>query len=111
LGEAGGLLLDACVPRMLKKELGTTHNTWTARERGWNGLADGLLLAAMEGQIDSLITVDKGLRWQQRLDGRTFAVVLLRAKSNTLRELVPLIPALLRVLDEVKPGEVREVGG
>jgi hypothetical protein len=59
------LLLDACVPRTLKKELGTTHNIWTARERGWNGLADGLLLAAMEGQIDALITVDKGLRWQQ----------------------------------------------
>jgi hypothetical protein len=104
------LLLDACVPRKLKKELGSTHNIWTARERGWNGLADGLMLDAMDGQVDALITVDKGLRWQQQLGGRSFAVVLLRAKSNKLAELIPLVPALLRALDEVKPGEVREIG-
>ena len=105
------LLLDACVPRKLKKGLGTVHNIWTARERGWNGLADALRLDAMEGQIDALITVDKGLRWQQQLDGRPFALVLLRAKSNKLVELIPLIPALLQVLEEIKPGEIREVGG
>jgi hypothetical protein len=38
-------------------------------------------------------------------------VILLRARSNRLERLLPLVPALLQVLGEVRPGEVREVAG
>jgi hypothetical protein len=65
----------------------------------------------MAGEIDALITVDRGLPFQQRLRERPFAVIVLRAKSNRLDALRPLVPALLQVLDEVKPGEVREIAG
>jgi predicted nuclease of predicted toxin-antitoxin system len=102
------LLLDACVPRKLKHEL-APHLVWTARERGWNRLQDGPLLDVMAGEIDALVTMDRGLRFQQRLQGRAFAVILLRAKSNRLDQLLPLVPALLQVLSEVTPGEVREI--
>ena len=102
------LLLDACVPRKLKREL-APHAVWTARERGWNRLQDGRLLDVMGGEIDALITMDRGMRFQQRLQGRPFAVILLRAKSNRLDHLLPLVPALLQALSEVKPREVREI--
>jgi hypothetical protein len=61
------------------------------------------------GEIDVLITVDRGLPYQQRLSRRAFAVIVLRAKSNRLDARRPLVPALLQALDEVKPGDVREI--
>lgn len=102
------LLLDACVPRKLKDDL-AGHHVWTARERGWNGLQDGALLDAMAGEVDALVTVDRGLRFQQQLEARPFAVIVLRARSNRLESLQPLVPALLQALRDVKPGEVREI--
>jgi len=47
--------------------------------------------------------------FQQRLSSRPFGVILLRARTNRLADLLPLVPALLRALGEIKPGEVREV--
>jgi hypothetical protein len=55
------------------------------------------------------LQVNRSVPYQQRLHDRPFAVVLLRAKSNRLIDLLPLVPALLRALDEVKPGDVREI--
>ncbi len=104
------LLLDACVPRNLRRDL-ASHVVFTARERGWNRLPDDALLDAMAGEIDVLITVDRGLPFQQRLSDRPFAVIVLRAKSNRHDALQPLVPALLKALDEIKPGEVREITG
>jgi hypothetical protein len=49
------------------------------------------------------------MRFQQSLADRPVALVLLRAPSNRLPDLRPLVPALLKVLGEVKPGEVREI--
>ena len=78
---------------------------------GWNKLPDGQLLDVMPGVFDVLVTVDRNMRLQQQLHDRPFALVLLRAKSNRLIDLLPLVPALLRALNEVKPGELREIGG
>ena len=104
------ILLDACVPRKLKHDL-VGHSVWTARERGWNRLQDGPLLDVIAGEIDALVTMDKGLRFQQRLQGRPFAVILLRAKTNRLEHLQPLVPALLQALTQIQPGEVCEIRG
>jgi len=43
--------------------------------------------------------------------GRDIAVIVLRAPTNKLVDLTSLVPALLAVLDEIRPGEVREVSG
>jgi hypothetical protein len=75
------------------------------------GLLDGAVLDKMAGVFDVLVTVDRNLPFQQRLQDRPFAVVILRAKSNRLTDLLPLVPALLGVLDGIKPGESCEVVG
>jgi hypothetical protein len=103
------LLLDACVPRKLKHDL-AAHDVWTARERGWNSLQDGPLLDAIAGEIDAMITADKNLRFQQRIHGRSFALLVLRARSNRIDDLRALVPALLKALNHVKPGETIEIG-
>jgi hypothetical protein len=76
---------------------------------GWADLDDGPLLNAMEGKFDALVTVDKSLPKQQRLSSRPFGVIVLRAKTNRLADLLPLVSSLLSALEMLRPGEVREV--
>jgi len=64
----------------------------------------------MSGGFDALVTVDKSLRHQQNLSIRSFGVIVLRAKTNRITDLLPLVPELRAVLDEIRPGEVREIG-
>jgi len=65
----------------------------------------------MAGRFDVLITVDKSLPKQQRLSNRPFAVVVLRARTNRLADLLPLVPALQAAIEKLAPGQVRELAG
>jgi predicted nuclease of predicted toxin-antitoxin system len=104
------ILLDACVPRRLANEL-PGHEVRTVPEMGWADLDDGPLLDAMAGLFDALVTVDKNLPKQQRVQNRLFGIVVLRAKTNRLADLLPLVVALRAALEELCPGEVRELAG
>jgi hypothetical protein len=102
------VLLDACVPKGLRKNL-PDHEVRTAPEMNWGDLDNGDLLDAMEGLFDALITVDKRLPQEQHINDRPLGRVVLRAKSNRLADLLPLVPDLLYALSSLKVGEVQEV--
>ncbi|MBW8875886.1 MAG: hypothetical protein JF614_13050 [Acidobacteria bacterium] len=102
------VLLDACVPRQLGRAL-EGHEVRTAIEMGWGDLDDRPLLDAMTGLFDVFVTVDRRLPQQQRIAERSFSVVLLRARSNRLADLLPLAPALRQAISALSPGEVREL--
>ncbi len=55
------------------------------------------------------MTLDKGIRFQQNLAsltrGTSLGIVSLSAKSNRLRDLVPLLPLLHEALAQLKPSE------
>jgi len=104
------VLLDACVPKGLRNSL-SGHEVRTAPEMGWGDLDNGDLLDAMEGLFDGLVTMDKRLPDQQHIKDRPLGLVVLRAKSNRLADLLPLVPDLLGVLSTLQPGTVREVAG
>ena len=104
------ILLDACVPRRLANEL-LGHEVRTVPEMGWVDLDDGPLLNAMAGLFDVLVTVDKNLPKQQRVNTRPFGIIVLRAKTNRLVDLLPLVSALRIALGELHPGEIRELAG
>jgi hypothetical protein len=78
---------------------------------GWADLDDGPLLDAMAERFDVLVTVDKSLPKQQRIDNRPLAVVVLRAKMNRLADLLPHVPRLRAVLEIAQPGQVYEISG
>lgn len=103
------VLIDNCVPWRLGDAI-TGHEVSSVVKLGWSDLDDDVLLDAMVGRFDVLITVDKSIPFQQTLVGRPLALIVLRAKSNSLNQLKPLIPALLDALATIAPGEARVMG-
>jgi hypothetical protein len=78
---------------------------------GWSGISNGGLLSLIQGQFEVFITVDSNLAYQQNLSQLPVAVVVLKAASNKIENLRPLLPELLAALAVLKPGELRKVGG
>jgi predicted nuclease of predicted toxin-antitoxin system len=70
------VLLDACVPRPLRKFL-PAHTVQTAQEMGWGQLKNGALLQAVEPQFDAFLTSDQNLKYQQNIAGRKLAILVL----------------------------------
>ncbi len=71
------------------------------------GLKNGALLAAAEAaDFETLITTDQEIPYQQNLDGRRISILILCAATNRLADLKLLMPAALRALDSIEPGQV-----
>src|SRR5271167_884492 len=103
------ILLDECVPRKLKPHL-PSHACRTASEAGFSGKKNGVLLRLAEADgYDVLITIDRGMETQQNLAGRRISVLILRGRSGRLKDLVPLVPACLKVLSTIAAGQVRKI--
>ncbi len=60
------------------------HDCVTVREAGFSGKKNGELLRLAEPTFDVLVTLDKGIRYQQNLTGRKIAVLIIGAKSNDI---------------------------
>jgi hypothetical protein len=103
------VLLDECVPRKLRREL-PGHDVRTVTERGWSGVKNGNLLALAESEFDAFLTVDQSLRYQQNLKTFRISIILLMARNNRLRTLLPLMPAARTALENIKAGEFVRVG-
>ena len=103
------ILLDECVDRRLASDL-SGHAVSTVPRNGWAGIKNGGLLALAEKEFDVFITVDGRLPRQQDLTKFKIAVVLLRAQTNRLNDLRPLVPRLMHMLTEAKAGELTVIG-
>ena len=104
------MLLDECVPRKLKLEL-TEHEVLTVTERGWSGLKNGKLLALAEAEFDVFLTVDQNLKYQQNLKTFNIGILLLVARNNRLKTLLPLMAEVKTVLEKIEAGDFIRVGG
>ncbi len=103
------VLLDEQVPRGLAGAL-LGHEVRTLTQMGWKGLSNGRLLATAGGRFDVLITMDKRMPLDRDLSQYQVGVVLVRAGSNRLEALLPLVPAILDAVSGVRPGELLRVG-
>ena len=105
------ILIDECIPRKFKSSLTAHgHDCSTVPEAGFAGKKNGELLAVAEGHFDVFVTIDRGLRFQQNLQGRRIALIVIRAKSNRLADIRPRAPECLLVLETINPGQIVEVG-
>jgi len=79
------------------------HTVRTTNEEGWSTLLnDQLLRAAQEAGFNVLLTTDTNLPFQQNLEGRDIAVVILnKNRWNLIRRVLPQIAAAVIA---AKPG-------
>jgi predicted nuclease of predicted toxin-antitoxin system len=104
------VLLDECLDEGLRHHF-TGHACQTCRYAGLTGLANGALLAAADqAGFDVMITVDQNMPNQQSLRGRSISLLVVRARTTNLDDLLILMPDVLGALEILKPGEVVLVG-
>ena len=101
------ILFDHNTPRRLRRYL-QEHSVDTARDKGWAEVSNGILLAQAERDgYDLLITADQSMRYQQNLDLTQVGVIVLL--SNRWPEVRMRIGEILAAIEEIQPGELREV--
>jgi len=76
----------------------------TVRQRGWAAKKNGELLAVAHEEFDALLTMDRGLPYQQNLADVDLVVLLLEAPSNRLADLEPLVERAKSALSGAPPG-------
>jgi predicted nuclease of predicted toxin-antitoxin system len=103
------VLLDEQLPVDLAAVL-QGHTVDTVVRRGWTGITNGELLRRMATEYDVLVTMDRGLEFQQNLATVSVGVLLVRAPSNRMVHLLPLVPAMLEALPALKPGQLHHIG-
>ena len=57
-------------------------------------------------RYEVFLTVDKGVTYQQNLVHRRLSVLVVRARTNQLEDLLPAVGAILAALDEMQPGQI-----
>jgi predicted nuclease of predicted toxin-antitoxin system len=98
------LLLDENLDWRLGRDL-PEHHVESVPLIGWTGIENGeLLRKAVEAGFDVLVTMDSNMVHQQNITRHAIAVVALRAASNRLADTRPLMPALVALLPNIKPG-------
>ena len=103
------VFLDECVDWRLARDI-VGHDVKTARQMGWTTVKNGALLTLASQHFEVFITVDRNLSFQQNLDSFSVAVVVLRAKSNRLADLKPLVPSLLAAIASAPPAVATFIG-
>ena len=103
------ILIDENLPRKLAGHL-QGYTCRTVSECGWSGAKNGTLLALADPMFDVLLTLDKNLAYQQDLKTVRIAVLIPRARSNRMQDLVAIIPECLATLERIQPRQVVRVG-
>jgi predicted nuclease of predicted toxin-antitoxin system len=104
------LLLDECVlAGSVPAYPAKSTKCLTVPEAGFAGKTNGELIALAEASFDVFITLDKGFAYQQNLTGRKIAILLIRAKSARLVDLVPHAQACREAIASIKLGEIIQI--
>ena len=102
------VLVDENLPIRFFSEVLSEFETRTVRELGWSGVKNGELLKRLEGNFDIFVTADKNIRYQQRLNDRSFAIV--EIFTNRLPRLLEWREAILEGIRSVSANEYIIVG-
>jgi hypothetical protein len=101
------ILFDNGTPRGVASFL-LGHSVEEARARGWEELANGELIdAAEQAGFEAMVTRDKNIRYQQNLDARKIALVVLEHSQWPMVKLVP--ENIAAVVNAALPGSYAEV--
>jgi hypothetical protein len=101
------VLFDQNVPRNLIRYL-SAHQVTRSAELGWQELKNGDLLdEAQDKGFEVMVTADRNLTYQQNLDNRRLAIVVL--PSGNWPVVKAHIVDVIRAIDESEPGSLKEL--
>ena len=96
------ILFDQGTPVPLARLL-SGHTVRTARQQGWDKLANGNLLRVAEAAgFELLLTTDNSIAYQQNLEGRNLAIVVL--SRNRWRLVQRMIQNIVSAVAAATPG-------
>jgi hypothetical protein len=95
------VLLDECLPRPLANLI-SGHEVSTVVGMGWGGTRNSRLLAlAVQAGFEAFLTVDRNTVSRQQIS--PILVMVLRAGSNRVEDLEPLIAQAADALEDPNP--------
>ena len=101
------VIFDQGTPAPLRKFL-PSHQIVTAHEQGWRTLKNGDPIAAAEAEgFEIFVTTDSNLRYQQKLDARSLAIVVLM--STSWPKIQSRMPAVIAGIESVSRGVCIEI--
>ena len=96
------ILFDQGTPVAIQRSL-QGHIVKTANQQGWSALSNGeLLRVAGESGFDVLLTTDRNLPYQQNLQSRKIAIVVLERNRWSLIQ--PMLQEIVAAVNAAKPG-------
>lgn len=98
------ILIDEQFPTKLKYRFSETkHAVFTVRDMEWLGTKNGDLLALMsQDNFDVLITNDKNLYYQQKINSLEVCILNINSKTNRYNDVVELMDAIKLKLEEIE---------
>ena len=102
------VLLDEHLQVDLAREL-SGHQVDTVVGRGWAGVKNSELLRRRRRDYDAVVTMDRGIEFQHNISDLSVRVVLVRAASNRMQHLRPLVPAILEAIAATTAGRLERV--
>lgn len=102
------VLFDENLPRLLRRSL-PEFQVRTVQEEGWGAFRNGELLRRAQGNFDVLLTADRRMQYQQKLDAYGIGVVVIITPRLQLPVLERAVESLRQALTAVQPGEVLHV--
>ena len=97
------------MPAKLASEI-SGHEVIRAVQVGLEGVSNGRLLEGAEKLgFQVVVTIDKGILFQQPMGKRMIAAIVLDRPNSKLEFLIPLVPKLLKMLPELQPGDLRTI--
>lgn len=99
------ILLDECLAWDFRHCFGD-HECHTSQYAGLKGKSNGELLSRAEALgSEVLVTVDRGMQYQQSMAGRKISVLALKVRSNQISDLEPMTGPVLKALAVIGQGE------
>lgn len=99
------VLLDESLNTRLRHHF-PGHDARTVDYMGWKSIDNGELLELARRDFEVFITRDRKIPREQNITAEEIPIVVLYARSNNMRDLLPLMPEVLEVIPNIQPGQV-----
>ena len=102
------LLIDECLDVRLRHH-SPEHDARTVDYMGWKSIGNGSLIALARQEFDIFITRDQSIPEQQSITAEEIPIIIIYPRSDSLKDMIPLVPQVVEVLPIIRRGQVVKI--